>query len=124
MNEFYKHKFSNYAAELEYSLPNLNVVSKSQMQTLLLGFLEFQFGIKLFELSEDLKKTFALRMMAFLFTHRHGKEDKFLAESRADGDELDFDIVRDVMYKYSKKAQDKFFSHPIESFFLISFAGS
>ena len=46
MNEFYKHKFSSFAAELEYSLPNLNVVSKSQMQVLLLDFLEFQFGIK------------------------------------------------------------------------------
>jgi len=63
-------------------------------------------------------------MMAFLFTHRHGKGDKFLVETREAGLVLDFDIVRDVMYKYSKKAQEKFFSNPIESFFLIQFANS
>lgn len=62
--------------------------------------------------------------MAFLFTHRHGKGDKFLSETREAGEELDFDIVRDVMYKYSKKAQEKFFNSPIECFFLISFATS
>jgi len=45
MNEFYKHKFSTFAADLDYSLPNLNSVNKEQMETLLLEFLEFQFGI-------------------------------------------------------------------------------
>ena len=35
---------------------------------------------------------------------------------------IDFSIVRDVMYKYSKKAQDRFFSYPIESFIFAAFA--
>jgi len=35
---------------------------------------------------------------------------------------IDFTIVRDVMYKYSKKAQDRFFSFPIESFLFAAFA--
>jgi len=35
---------------------------------------------------------------------------------------VDFTIVRDVMYKYSKKAQDRFFSYPIEAFLFSVFS--
>lgn len=35
---------------------------------------------------------------------------------------FDFNIMRNVMYQYSKKAQQTFFSHPIESFYLAMFA--
>ena len=37
---------------------------------------------------------------------------------------MDFSIVRDVMYMYSKKAQARFFSYPIETYFFIKFATS
>lgn len=37
--------------------------------------------------------------MAVVHSHRHNKEDAFLAESQ-----VDFTLVRDTMYKYSKKA--------------------
>lgn len=35
---------------------------------------------------------------------------------------IDFTIIRDVMYKYSKKAQDRYFSQPVESFMFAAFA--
>jgi len=35
---------------------------------------------------------------------------------------IDFQIVRDTMYKYSKKAEEKFFSMPILAFLFICFA--
>ena len=35
---------------------------------------------------------------------------------------IDFSIVRDVQYKYSKKALDRFFSFPLQSFMLAAFA--
>ena len=38
-------------------------------------------------------------MMAFVYAHRHNKEDLFLKESN-----IDFTILRDCMYHYSKKA--------------------
>lgn len=57
-----------------------------------------------------------------IYSHRHEKDDKFIQEIKKEGHSLDFDIIRDVMYKYSKKAQDSFLSDPIESFFLIKFA--
>ena len=62
-------------------------------------------------------------MMAFVYAHRHNKDDQFIKESKKDK-YIDFSIVRDVMYCYSKKAQDKFFCHPIESYFLAKFASS
>ena len=60
-------------------------------------------------------------MMAFVYAHRHNKDDVFILESRKEK-YIDFSIVRDVMYSYSKKAQDKFFGHAIESYFLAKFA--
>lgn len=40
------------------------------------------------------------------------------------GSTVDFQIVRDTMYKYSKKAEEKFFLDPCMSFFFIQFATS
>lgn len=72
-------------------------------------------------------------MMQIVFSHRYNKGDKFINEAlevqkQSAEDEMqkrldiDFTIVRDVMYKYSKKAQDRFFSYPIESFIFAAFA--
>ena len=74
-------------------------------------------------LDNEQKMNLTQSMMAFVYAHRHNKDDVFILESRKDN-YIDFSIVRDVMYSYSKKAQDKFFSHPIESYFLAKFANS
>lgn len=58
-------------------------------------------------------------MMAFVYAHRHNKDDLFLKESK-----IDFTILRDCMYHYSKKAQDRFFSQAIETFYFAKFAKS
>lgn len=42
-------------------------------------------------------------MMAFTFAHRHEKDDLFILETKQDGI-INFQLVRDVMYKYSKKS--------------------
>ena len=52
-----------------------------------------------------------------LFSHRYTKNDLFLLE-----EPIEFDIIRDVMYKYSKKAQDKYFAYPVECFMFAAFA--
>ena len=71
-------------------------------------------------------------MIVFISTHRHTKADKYLVElqsqvkkaTKHDPLYSDFSIVRDVMYHYSKKAQDRFFSHPVEAYLFIAFAQS
>lgn len=74
------------------------------------------------EIDENLKEQIRYKMISMIYSHRHEKDDKFIQEIKQEGHSLDFDIIRDVMYKYSKKAQDSFLSDPIESFFLIKFA--
>jgi hypothetical protein len=62
-------------------------------------------------------------MITFVYAHRHNKEDMFLVDIKKEG-YLDFSILRDCMYHYSRKAQDRFFSHAIEAFFFARFAAS
>lgn len=54
-----------------------------------------------------------------IHSHRHNKKEEFLVKQ---ADKLDFSVVRDTMYKYSKKAQQRFFSHPVLAFLFGQFA--
>lgn len=77
-------------------------------------------------LNEEERQQIINSLMAIVFSHRHTKGDRFIKEALSKGASsdttMDFTIVRDVMYKYSKLAQDRYFSNPIESFFFASFA--
>lgn len=65
--------------------------------------------------------------MIFVFAHRHSKGDRFIEETRdamkdcTDDLHFDFTVVRNVMYLYSKKAQEHYMTYPVESFFLAAF---
>ena len=52
-----------------------------------------------------------------VLAHRHARNDEFLANPR-----VPFDTVRDTMYKYSHKAQERFFEQGAFSFLFIWFA--
>ena len=82
------------------------------------------FSLKYFEyilskLSPIEQQEFITMLTVVVHSHRHNKNDEFIAETK-----IDFSIVRDTMYKYSKKSQEKFFSYPIFSFLFIWFAQS
>lgn len=51
-----------------------------------------------------------------VFSHRHNKNDPFLSNPI-----VDFTVVRDPMYKYSKIVQDRFFNHPTFAFLFTWF---
>ncbi len=57
-------------------------------------------------------------LMVVVHSHRHNKDDPFINNLNA----VDFSLVRDTMYKYSKKAQDRFFSYPVFAFLFYSFS--
>ena len=64
-----------------------------------------------------------------VFSHRYSKGDKFILESEAAHNKfnktpIDFTIVRDTMYKYSKKAEERFFNDACFAYFFIQFAKS
>ena len=77
-------------------------------------FLKWTFGLDMGTIHD---KSLQLHSIMILFSHRYTKNDLFLLE-----EPIEFDIIRDVMYKYSKKAQDKYFAYPVESFMFAAFA--
>ena len=70
--------------------------------------------------------------MAVVHSHRHNKEELVGDSSQAasgsiagSADEnIDFNLVRDTMYKYSKNAQKRFFENPALAFLFAWFASS
>lgn len=56
-------------------------------------------------------------MMALVNSHKHNKNVVLKNNKK-----LDFDTIRDTMYKYSKKSQNKFFENSVLSFIFAWFA--
>ena len=61
-------------------------------------------------------------LSAILFSHRYDKKDQFAIDFEGAGRKINFDIIRDVMYKYSKKSQTELLSRPEEALLLMNFA--
>jgi hypothetical protein len=55
------------------------------------------------ELKEMVSKL-VCALSAILFSHRYDKKDQFAMDFESAGRKINFDIIRDVMYKYSKKS--------------------
>lgn len=89
------------------------------MVNLLQSFAMKHFSGLLAQMNPEFQSQFITMLMVVVHSHRHNKDEAFLAEF-----DLDFSIVRDTMYKYSKKSQERFFSFPIFSFLLLWFASS
>lgn len=92
----------------------LTSLSRVEMEQVVLDFLNFTFGP---DISAVQAEELGQHAMMILFSHRYTKNDLFITQSN-----IEFDIIRDVMYKYSKKAQDRYFAQPVESFMFAAFA--
>lgn len=96
----------------------------------MIKFIEYIFGSDMLRLSPQItsveRQQVINSMMIIVFSHRYSKGDKFIIEAEKDAPAeepvIDFSIIRDVMYKYSKKAQDRYFSFPIEAFLFAAFS--
>lgn len=86
------------------------------MQGLIAQFAEHYFSPLLKSLNKKETALFLAQLVIVVHSHRHNKSDDFLAV-----DNLDFDTFRDTMYKYSKKAQEKFFLQSYFTFLFIWF---
>ena len=94
MAEFYKLLFQPFQKVW------IEQKKKSAMSNLLYSFASKHFEVMMNKLPQEAQKQeFINMLMAVVHSHRHNKEDLFLSESN-----VDFSIVRDTMYKYSKKA--------------------
>ena len=89
------------------------------MNNYILSFANKYFSSMLEKLPQQLQDQFIGSLMVIVNSHRHNKEDEFIQSSL-----FSFSTVRDTMYKYSKKAQEKFFANPFFAFFMAWFTQS
>ena len=128
MDMYYKEKFQDCLKQTVYQTPHLKAlkstaaIGKQDMNAILKKFVRAQ-GVDLEFLSEDQQLRVIQTMMSFAFAHRFEKDDNFIVESIKDGN-IDFSVIRDTMYMYSKRAKDAFFARPIETYFFLRFAQS
>ena len=140
MTEFFKDKFNKFYNESQAEMKKKNfqawqtnmkaggltATTKADMDQMMSKFVCSMFGKEIFgtdsELSTSDKLQLIHSMMMIVFSHRYNKGDLFINEAIEAKAEINFGVVRDVMYKYSKKAQDRYFSFPVESFLFASFA--
>ena len=147
MTEFYKDKFNMFfkdrLAKMKVEQPAawnqymkngaIKSLSKDKMYQIVQDFIDHLFGKDILtentKLKVNQKKAIILRVMMILFSHRHTKRDTFIEEAQKEADEsgckelaIDFSIIRDVMYKYSKKSEERYFQCETECFMFAVFA--
>lgn len=114
MGEFFKCLFQPYHKIW------LNQGRQTQaLANILKSFTSLYFGNLLSKLPPNVSEEFICNLLMLVHSHRHNKEESLFEENQAD-----FSIVRDPMYKYSKKAEDRFLSNAYLSFFFLFFAQS
>jgi hypothetical protein len=111
MAEFFKLLFQPFQKQW------IEQKKRSAMSNLMQAFAAEHFSPLLQKLSPANQIDFLNNLLGVVHSHRHNKEDNFLHESN-----IDFGIIRDTMYKYSKKAQEKFFQIPALAFLFAWFS--
>lgn len=125
MSEFYKLLFQPFQKLW------IEQKKRSSMAALLHSFATKHFESIFGQLSADNQREFVRMIMAVVHSHRHNKDDVATdkenqqANNEASSEEgIDFTLVRDTMYKYSKQAQRRFFSNPALAFLFAWFSFS
>lgn len=60
-------------------------------------------------------------MLQIVLSH-HYQKPEIISMLNSLNEDADFSAVRDTMYKYSKKAEDRFFNEPVLAFLFLYFA--
>mmetsp|Transcript_94094 Transcript_94094/g.129575 ORF Transcript_94094/g.129575 Transcript_94094/m.129575 type:complete len:121 (+) Transcript_94094:496-858(+) len=120
MTEFYKQEFKPFYRECR----NLQVQHKQNpaivvppMHHFLVKYADRVFPGLLGPAPAESAREMLNQIKLVVFSHHHNKTEEFLMER-----DVDFSVVRDTMYKYSKTSQEKFFSHPVFAFMFTYFA--
>ena len=87
-----------------------------------LFFIHTQFGTTAHEsMTPTLLLQLTSCLLSIVLSHHFQKKD---IKAMVKGTEVDFMLVRDTMYKYSKKAEERFFRNPCLAYFFVKFATS
>lgn len=95
MGEFYKYLFAPQQKQW------LDQRKRTSMDQLLSAFIDAKYGLLISGMSKKNAQEFVGCVTMLIHSHRHNKKEEFLLKQ---ADKLDFSVVRDTMYKYSKKA--------------------
>lgn len=85
----------------------------------LIAFCNVHFPGLVCNLPKNEQFQFVEQVKMLVLSHRHNKNDAFMRDPL-----VDFTVVRDPMYKYSKQTQDKFFSFATYAFLFAWFQKS
>lgn len=113
MTLFFKLAYKPYFDKWKANKKKYSVVES------LISFAKDKFPGLMDTLGEKARFEFIELVKLLVLSHRHNKNDDFLADPL-----IDFATVREPMYKYSKQAQDKFFSLPTFTFLFAWFEAS
>eukprot|EP00347_Sterkiella_histriomuscorum_P014053 403362339 len=138
MSEYFKQLFH------PIQKPWADKRKKSSILPFLTTFAEKYFGDVILEMSTDFRQQFLGYLMGLVHSHRHNKNSQKRGGEHLDllnielsnslnqnnendeiqfgGFDIDYEIIRDTMYRYSKKAKDRFLKEPILAFLFLWFS--
>ena len=124
-NQYYKEKFARHFPKNELPVKVEKETIDAHIHKFLQDTLEEQFFTSL---SSAVQQRLINVLILFLFSHRHNKGDELvertLQQIRAEHNYADFDLIRNVCYKYSKGNLRNFFLNPYTAFLFHQFASS
>lgn len=82
------------------------------MNELIESFMENEFGVEVREMPNH--ELFLKYMTMILHSHRYKKQEDFV-------DNINFEVIRTVLYKYSQNARKQFVKNPILAFLMLYF---
>ena len=98
---------------------SITAKQKVELVQVLIDYTRYEFPGLLEKMPPKAQFEFIELLKVLVLQHRHNKNDDFLADSL-----LDFSVVRDPCYKYSKPVQDRFFARSTYAFLFAWFAKS
>ena len=124
-NQFYKDAFARYFPKNELPVKVQKEAMDSRIRTYLQDIVLDDFFSSL---SASIQQRLINVLILFLFSHRHNKGDDLventLEQIRSENNYANFDLIRNVCYKYSKGNLRSFFRNPYTAFLFHQFASS
>lgn len=111
MSTYYRKRFTklnNFMKNLE------SKKSIAEFETVAKGFMKHEFGDAIATLSKNEFKDLLKSLLGIIYSHRYKKSDKFLVD-------VDFKIVRDVLYNYTTEGRNRFIEKPFNAFLFHHF---
>lgn len=124
-NQYYKDTFARYFPKNELPVKVQKEAMDERIKTYLQDIVLDHFFSSL---SASIQQRLINVLILFLFSHRHNKGDDLventLQQITAENNYANFDLIRNVCYKYSKGNLRSFFRNPYTAFLFHQFASS